>query len=161
MKKSVLSILLALTFALSHVSVVPVTALAEGTPAIILDSSTISAGSAIWFGSLEGSPISWRVLSGGNDAKLPVSGKGEMLLISKSILGTTVFNENGSDGSHWSGSKAQEWCQTFYSNWAAGSIERAAIKRTNVTETADYIGGHYDKTFGPASLDDYFFFSHN
>ena len=139
------------------------------TPTISLGADGIANGSTVWFGQYNNSPISWRVLSSGSDTTLSVSGTGEALLISSSILARIQFNPNSSadNANVWSGSKAQEWCTDFLNNWADGSVEKAAIKQTSVTETNNltvgstsyyYHDGYSNYYYGAASLSNESFF---
>ena len=138
----------------------PHTAAAEWQiPYISLGTSRLSNGSTVWFGPA-GNPIAWRVLSPEGEQKSSVSSKGEILLISRSILEKTVFNSHD-DKNAWAGSKAQKWCTAFLDRWSADSIERKnVIKKTSVTETEEYtIHAHgQDAKYGPVSLTDESFF---
>ena len=130
---------------------------ASAAPAIVLGSDRIAPGNTVWFGKTNG-PLQWQVLSGGNDSTLETSKTGEALLISKEILDIIVFNPDGG-GNLWSNSVARTWCKNFTNKWIIGTPERVAINHTMTSESGSYPGKWNDYyVFGPASLDDDFFF---
>ncbi len=154
-----LALILALALVLSFFAALPVTASAEDSPVIALGTDKIATGNTVWFGSKSGSPVSWRVLSDGNDATLPVSQKSEALLITTEILQTMSFNPSKSDGNVWRGSAVQVFCDTLLNDLPNNDKERMAIKKTVTTESGYYQGGHNGEyTYDAASLDDFFFF---
>ena len=140
----------------------------------------------VWFGSYNGNPVQWRVLSGGGDMdpadddpdyEWPyISKTGEALLVSNACLDRIEFDQDDLSGV-WQGSDAQAWCKNLYdpSNSAGlnmGAAERNAVSETSITEKDDKSidncplffyrysyedGSHYD--FHAASLDrEHFFF---
>ncbi len=86
------------------------------------DISAVAAGDTVWFGERDGKALAWRVLSPADEKKLS-SDEGRVLLISRDMLGSLAFDEDGSDA--WAGSDAQEWCEDLYKNWP-GAAEKAA-----------------------------------
>ncbi len=161
-------LMLALVLVLCALAALPFTALAEDGPVIVMGTDKITAGNTIYFGefdygtydsALDSGPIPWRVLSDGNDSRLPASRTGEALLISKECLCSLSFDADyPQHGNLWAGSSAQQWCQSLFNSFAEGGAERKAIKLTQATENDNYVGGHSNYSYGPASLNDHFFF---
>ena len=167
MKKRLLPILMAILMVFTMIPALSAAVYAEdggGSPAVSLGAGEIANGSRVWFGQYNVSPILWRVLADGTDTRLPVSRKGEALLISSDILASIQFNldPDAEDANVWFGSNAQTWCRDFLSNWTDGSAEKAAIRKTTVCESSNYTYNDtvndYSINYGPASLDDCFFF---
>ena len=127
--------------------------LADENSLITLGTEKIIRNNRIWFGD----QVLWRVLKKKN---------GNALLISNSILGLGIFNEDGKSN-EWEGSLAQNWCFLYYINWPEG-FEKEAILPTSIAEKNEkrekgisytYKGGHDKKYYyGAASLEDEFFF---
>ncbi len=148
---------------------------AGAVPGNAAENNAIRAGDTVWFGKKIDRPIAWRVLSAADDHRLPVSGDGSVLLISKYVLGSTQFSVYSNDNSAnnvWADSGeyggAKYWCEKFYDNWPDGS-EKDAITATFVTEAEDYRytskvlpsvygGTHGGNDYGPSSLSGEHFF---
>jgi len=169
-----ISLLLSLALIFSAVlAVLPAPALAaESASEISLDAGVIVKNDTVWFGSYasgfnHSGPVQWRVLSPKGDSTLPVSGTGDVLMISNHLLedGDVYFKQDGSSN-QWAGSDAQAWCTDLYANWP--EKEQSAIKATSVTETNDktsagrtyyYRGGYFNDYYSAASLNgEHFFF---
>ena len=152
----------------------PIAGLAGSAPAIALNTDAITKGNTVYFGVMGSDPIQWRVLSGGSDSTLPVSGSGKALLISEKTLAVIQFNPDpaAADAKVWAGSNAQNWCTKFYNNWpAAAGSEKDAFLETTIAESNDetytsstesynyfYQGGLYNNYYGAAPLDKERFF---
>ncbi len=79
----------------------------------------------MYYGTLSGTPIKWRVL----DDQTNMGTEG-LFLLSEALLAQDVcFNEYRSDGNAWQNSAAQEWCESFAASHFSG-IEGEAILAT-------------------------------
>ncbi len=160
MKKRLGSILLAfaLTLSLLPWGALPARAEDDAPTGFKFGMDAVKDGDFVYFGKLGSKTPPWRVLSAAGE-KLsttsenltPVSGEGQVLLLSQYVLGKTKFDDNSNA---WAGSEAQKWCEDFYNNadvWQ--SAEKAAITATSAS------GGsvEYDYT-EPALNAEHFFF---
>ncbi len=72
-------------------------------------------------------PVLWRILGDANDGTANAK-----LLISDEVQGTTSFaNDNA-----WQGSRAQQWCASYYSNSVGTELEKAQILETSKTDNS-------------------------
>ena len=121
-KRMILSLLLAVCLI---AGLLPATALAAGTGKALQKGAACISGyngsyNYIYYGTWDGSPMKWRVLStsgnGGTYDKSPSNGV--LFLLSEKLLGTAgssmgsvYFNKNNQF--FWQGSDAQGWCKDF------------------------------------------------
>ena len=121
-KQRILSLLLAVCLI---AGLLPATALAAGTGKALQNGAAYISGyngtyNYIYYGTWDGSPMEWRVLStsgnGGTYDKSPSNGV--LFLLSEKLLGTAgssmgsvYFNKNNQF--FWQGSDAQGWCKDF------------------------------------------------
>ncbi|MBQ9459129.1 MAG: hypothetical protein IJU66_04270 [Oscillospiraceae bacterium] len=133
MKKRLLSTILTLCMALTLLPWAAIPARAEEPERdIMLGTGGIATGDFVYFGNTGGSneQRQWRVLSPAADTKLPVSGEGNILLLSSLARDAINFDETSTA---WAGSDAQAWCKNFYAN-NFSDPEKTAIAATTLDE---------------------------
>ena len=149
MKKRMISILLIFCMV---VGLLPTTAFAsdDAAKAIQLGASGISGYDStngsydyIHFGTWNDSPIKWRVLDTKTNMSDAQEGDG-FFLISDALLGTgdfggVEFDNTTPYSNNWQGSRAQDWCNGFYSR----SLSTAEQKAVLATSKSDALHGMY------------------
>ena len=111
----------------------------------------------IYFGTLDDSPIKWRVL----DDQTNTGGAG-LFLLSDTLLGGGM-QFNSSQNAAWQSSNAQIWCNSFY-NTNLTSREQGAVLPTTksddaYTSTSSYFNTRFDAYENILSEDKVFFLS--
>ena len=149
MKKRILSILVICCMVLG---LLPMTTFANngGAKAIQLGTSGISGYDStnssydyIYFGAWNSSPVKWRVLD--TKTNMPNAQEGDgFFLLSDALLGTGEFGGVEFDYTtpyfnDWKGSRAQDWCNDFYSRSLSITEQKAVL----ATSKSDALYGMY------------------
>ena len=150
MKKRILSILVIYCMVLG---LLPTTAFADndsvkkaiqiGTSGISGYDSTNSSYDYIYFGAWNSSPVKWRVLD--TKTNMPNAQEDDgFFLLSDALLGTGEFGGVEFDYTtpyfnDWKGSRAQDWCNDFYSRSLSITEQKAVL----ATSKSDALYGMY------------------
>ena len=166
MKKRILSILVICCMVLG---LLPMTTFANngGAKAIQLGTSGISGYDStnssydyIYFGAWNSSPVKWRVLD--TKTNMPNAQEGDgFFLLSDALLGTGEFGGVEFDYTtpyfnDWKGSRAQDWCNDFYSR-SLSITEQKAVLATSKSDAL--YGMYYDASDNILDGDKVFFLS--
>ena len=167
MKKRILSILVIYCMVLG---LLPTTAFADndsvkkaiqiGTSGISGYDSTNSSYDYIYFGAWNSSPVKWRVLD--TKTNMPNAQEGDgFFLLSDALLGTGEFGGVEFDYTtpyfnDWKGSRAQDWCNDFYSR-SLSITEQKAVLATSKSDAL--YGMYYDASDNILDGDKVFFLS--
>ena len=167
MKKRILSILVIYCMVLG---LLPTTAFADndsvkkaiqiGTSGISGYDSTNSSYDYIYFGAWNSSPVKWRVLD--TKTNMPNAQEGDgFFLLSDALLGTGEFGGVEFDYTtpyfnDWKGSRAQDWCNDFYSR-SLSITEQKAVLATSKSDAL--YGMYYDASDNIMDGDKVFFLS--
>ena len=166
MKKRIISVLLLCCMALG---LLPTTAFANngGAKAIQLGTSGISGYDStnssydyIHFGTWNNSTVKWRVLDTKTNMANAREGDG-FFLLSEALLGTGEFGGVEFDYTtpyfnDWKGSRAQDWCNDFYSR-SLSITEQKAVLATSKSDAL--YGMYYDASDNILDGDKVFFLS--
>ena len=167
MKKRILSILVIYCMVLG---LLPTTAFADndsvkkaiqiGTSGISGYDSTNSSYDYIYFGAWNSSPVKWRVLD--TKTNMPNAQEDDgFFLLSDALLGTGEFGGVEFDYTtpyfnDWKGSRAQDWCNDFYSR-SLSITEQKAVLATSKSDAL--YGMYYDASDNILDGDKVFFLS--
>ena len=166
MKKRIISVLLLCCMALG---LLPTTAFANnggakaiqlGTSGISGYDSTNSSYDCIHFGTWNNSTVKWRVLDTKTNMANAREGDG-FFLLSEALLGTGEFGGVEFDYTtpyfnDWKGSRAQDWCNDFYSR-SLSITEQKAVLATSKSDAL--YGMYYDASDNILDGDKVFFLS--